>query len=75
MTPNFKMGYHLTNMLSEQEEEKQDTDAAHKEGDKKNVNIEDEVKEHCSRCLFIFDVVNLIIRSSVDAHDEPDFDE
>ena len=41
MVPDFKMGHHLINMLLEQE--KQDTDAEYKEGDKKNGNIKDEV--------------------------------
>ena len=44
MAPDFKMGYDLINMVPEQEEEKQDADAEQKEGDKKNGNIEDEVK-------------------------------
>ena len=40
MAPDFMMGYHLISMLPEQEEEKQDADAEHKEGDKKKKNIE-----------------------------------
>ena len=35
------MGYHLISMLPEQEEEKQDADAKHKEGNKKKKIILD----------------------------------
>ena len=64
MAPDFMMGYHLISMLPEQEEEKQDADAEHKEGDKKKKNI-----EYQNIILVVY-----LSLSSVDSHDEPDFD-